>query len=146
MGSLLPETTLQRRKKKNVLDLTDHSVGFAVEIMITILLLVTHALPEKWKVVSILTFMAFYGLLGFAHIVTSSTLKAELWLLIFNFSFIARAFLQVARSFRKCLDYLKTFTRQVRRPNMTENGTNNSYGINALVLQPPRNLWIEETS
>ena len=146
MGSLLPETTLQRRKKKNVLDLTDHGVGFAVEIMITILLLVTHALPEKWKVVSTMTFMAFYGLLGFAHIVTSSTLKAELWLLISHFSFIGRAFLQFARSVRKCLDYLKTFTRQGRSPNVAENSTNNPYGISALVLQPTRNAWLEETS
>lgn len=75
---LLPETTLKRRKIKNVIDLSGHLIDFVCFILATIIMLITWLLTPKAKLWSQNVWMSIDGIMGIFNIAVSASLKHEL--------------------------------------------------------------------
>ena len=76
--SLLPETTLRRRKMKNVIDLSGHVTEFMCCILATVIMLITWLLTPKAKLWSQNVWMSLDGIMGICNIAVSASLKNEL--------------------------------------------------------------------
>lgn len=76
--SLLPETAIRRRRRKNAIDVAGHVIEFLNFAFVSILMLVTYALPSSLKLWSLMCYVVTDGIMGICKIVVSTNLKAEL--------------------------------------------------------------------
>ena len=75
---VLRETDVQRRLRRNVIDLSGHIVNFAVETSALILILVGgHWIPPNYKWILLLYQVSFYGMLSSLHIGFSRPLRDD---------------------------------------------------------------------
>ena len=84
--SLLPESTLKRRKLKNVVDMAGEVLQFLVNILILIIMLMIWALPPSLKIWSVMLWITTDGIMGIFKIVVSQNLTDEYLKLTHEFS------------------------------------------------------------
>ena len=79
MASLLPETTIRKRRRKNAIDLTGHAVNMALSVALTIVMLGgIHWMSSNVRLWTLIMLKSNFGVSGLLHMFSSPPLRNDL--------------------------------------------------------------------